>query len=111
MFENPKNEYVATAKCGCIVGLIADLPGAEKDTAKEVANFIRRGCKVELLSRESEQFKVALASFGHHCQPEQPSLFTPSNTAYTGRAEVAAMLADSGIEITSVKPVYSRARR
>ena len=79
MLEKPTHDYVATAKCGCVVGLIADMKGAEKDTAKEVADFIRRGCKVELLSRESEQFKNALASFGHHCQPEQPSLFTPSN--------------------------------
>ena len=90
MLEKPTHDYVATAKCGCIVGLIADLKGAEKDTAKEVANFIRRGCKVELLSRESEQFKAALASFGHHCQPEQPALFTPSNTAYTGQAASSA---------------------
>lgn len=79
MLQKPTHDYIATAKCGCVVGLIADMVGLEKETAKEVASFIKRGCMVERVSRSSDTFKTALASFGHHCQPEQPSLFTPSN--------------------------------
>lgn len=74
--QKPTHDYVATARCGCVVGLIADIAGDENDTAKAVADFIRSGCKVELVSRDSEQFKSAVSSFGHHCRNEQLSLFT-----------------------------------
>jgi hypothetical protein len=79
--QKPTHDYVATAKCGCVVGLIAVIPGDEKETAKDVASFIKSGCLVELVERSSKKFRDACANFGHHCQPEQPALFTPSNIA------------------------------
>jgi len=70
----PTHSYIATAKCGCVVGLIAVIPGYEKDTAKNVADFIKRGYMVELVERSSEKLIQAVNNFGHHCQPEQQSL-------------------------------------
>jgi hypothetical protein len=80
MLPKPTHDYIATAKCGCIVGLIADIQGTEKETAKEVANFIKQGCKVERVNRDSEQFKTAIANFGHHCEPKQMKLFAIRGT-------------------------------
>lgn len=71
----PTHDYIATAKCGCIVGLMAVIPGYEKDLAKEIASFIHGGCTVELVSRDSEEFINACDNFGHHCKPSQPKLF------------------------------------
>jgi len=68
--QKPTDNYIATAKCGCTVGLIAVIPGYEKDTAKKVADFIKSGCLVRLVERESDEFKYAVNNFGHHCQPE-----------------------------------------
>lgn len=39
--------YIGRAPCGCIEGVTSTRPGREKDTAKDVAKFIRQGLKVE----------------------------------------------------------------
>jgi hypothetical protein len=76
MYPNkPTHEYVATAKCGCVVALIAVIPGEEKETAKEVSSLIRSGCTIELIERESDNFKQAVKTFGHHCLPVPLTLF------------------------------------
>ena len=69
--NKPTHDYMATAKCGCVVGLVAVIPGDEKETAKSVAEFIRDGCTIELVERSSQRFRDALENFGHYCQPEQ----------------------------------------
>jgi len=69
--NKPTHDYMATAKCGCVVGLVAVIPGDEKETAKSVAEFIRDGFTIELVERSSQRFRDALENFGHHCQPEQ----------------------------------------
>jgi len=49
------------------------MPDRKKETAKEVAFFIKSGCTVKHISRSSDEFKQALENFGHQCQPEQLS--------------------------------------
>jgi hypothetical protein len=66
--DKPEFEYIATDKrCGCVVGLMADY-GDPKETAAEVARFIKHGCAVTRVSRESEEFRHALDNFGHRCE-------------------------------------------
>jgi hypothetical protein len=74
----PTHEYIATAKCGCIIGLCADIPGLEKDTAQSVARFIRDGCTVQWVSRDSQTFRDAVVNFGHSCKVavQQPELLS-----------------------------------
>jgi len=42
-----KSNYIARAKCGCIVMACVDNPDHLKDTAKEVAKAIRQGYIIE----------------------------------------------------------------
>lgn len=74
MNTQPKYDYIAIAPCGCVVGAIAIIKGNEKNTANDVAYFIKNGCRVELVERGSDKFKNALINFGHHCQEEQMEL-------------------------------------
>lgn len=73
--EDPTHDYVAIAKCGCVVGLMTDMKGYEKETAKEVASFIREGCKVKHVERDTQEFRDYCDNFGHKCQPKQVELF------------------------------------
>lgn len=59
--------YVATAKCGCRVGVCSeDMP--DKERAKAIASFIRDGLIVE---REPvAHFRAA--PFGHKCDKKRP---------------------------------------
>lgn len=50
--------YVGRCKCGSIVAAVVDVPGQEKDTAKDVAGFIKDGLKVEQM--ETDQVRVTL---------------------------------------------------
>lgn len=79
--SKPTHDYMAIdPKCGCIVGLVADIPEVRKDTAIDVAEFIKSGYLVERVSRESEQFKNAIKNFGHHCQEKQLNLLWDGGT-------------------------------
>lgn len=73
--NHPTHEYIATAKCGCVVGLVADIAGQEKFTAQSVAGFIADGCAVERVDRTSQKFIDACGNIGHHCNPAQERLF------------------------------------
>ncbi len=73
--QKPTHDYIATDKnCGCVLGVVADVPGEEKWTSRHVQEMIAAGCVVERVARASEKFRQAMAHFGHHCQPKQPSL-------------------------------------
>jgi len=74
--SEPKYDYIATAPCGCTVGAIAVINGNEKNMANDIAYFIRNGCRVESVERDSDKFRDALANFGHHCQDKQMALFS-----------------------------------
>ena len=56
--------YAAYAKCGCLVGLCVDMQ--DKDTAKDIAEWITGGCSIERfhLSKRDEILKNG---FGHKC--------------------------------------------
>jgi hypothetical protein len=75
MLPKPTHEYIATAKCGCIVALIAILPGSEKEIAREVSDLIKHGCTIELAEFGSDKMRQAINNFGHHCQPVPLPLF------------------------------------
>ena len=45
--------YARWVDCDCVVAVCVDEPGFEKDTAREVASFIRRRYRVERLSIDS----------------------------------------------------------
>lgn len=76
ILPKPTHDYVAFAPCGCVVGLMAVIPGHEKHLAKEIADFIADGCQVKLMDRSSQEFETALRNFGHHCQPKQLDIFS-----------------------------------
>jgi len=64
--------YIAYAKCGCAVALTVDI--ADKSTAADVAEFIRKGYRVERQSVSvlyDEQGKFRL---GCKCPKQQLSL-------------------------------------
>ena len=66
--------YTGKAKCGCIVAVVADMPDMPKETAKDVAEFIRGGYTVERVP--VEDFRGG--PFGCKCakvKAEQPGLF------------------------------------
>lgn len=63
----PTNEYVARKPCGCVVGLMAVIPGRERETAKEVAAWIRDGLTVTYISRDSDEFTTVIDHFGETC--------------------------------------------
>jgi hypothetical protein len=44
--------YIALRPCGCIVGAVVDNPEHSKDVAKDVAEFIRAGCRIERRTNE-----------------------------------------------------------
>ena len=75
--QKPTHDYVARLKCGCIVALVADVPGFEKETAKSVAELIRDGCAVERVERTSQVIQsITAEGIGCHCQQiQQPVLF------------------------------------
>ena len=60
------NCYVGIKKCGCCVAAVVDVPGEEKQTAKDVAEFIRKGYRVEIHPNEwvRENFKSCKCAEG-----------------------------------------------
>ncbi len=55
--------YVGRKSCGCLVAAVVDLPGQEKETARDVAQFIREGYTVTRM--ESEEVRVQLHACTH----------------------------------------------
>ena len=71
----PTHDYIGLRDCGCCVAVSADMPGWEKDTAKDIAAMIRGGLKVYRIPIEELNKYFPL---GCHCklkEPEQISLF------------------------------------
>jgi hypothetical protein len=65
--ERPEFDYVAYAKCGCIVGLTVDF--ADKDTGKAVAEWIADGCHIERVTTAQVRELLDTKGFGCKCQP------------------------------------------
>lgn len=63
--EAATHVYVGRDKCGCAVAVITDVehPNAKKETAKEVADFIKSGLTVERMAITDWR----KAPFGHKC--------------------------------------------
>lgn len=47
--------YVGKKSCGCIVAFVVDEPEYPRDTAREVAEFIRSGLTVERVTVEESR--------------------------------------------------------
>lgn len=74
--------YVARKQpCGCLVGLAADVPGFEKDTAQSVSQWIRKGCAVNRLPHNEVTQILKSEHLGCECEEKkkanckQPDLF------------------------------------
>jgi hypothetical protein len=52
--------YVGRCKCGSVVAAVVDEPGREKQTAKDVAEFIKEGLAVEQM--DTKQVRVTIQS-------------------------------------------------
>lgn len=64
----PTHDYIGRAPCGCVVILIADIPGLEKDTGHDVGQAIAKGITIERIQRDSDAFRAILAQgIGHTC--------------------------------------------
>lgn len=61
--------YAAFEKCGCMTGAVVDM--ADADTAKDVADFIKSGRRVERMTID----EINAIGFGCKCAEDQPSLF------------------------------------
>lgn len=59
--------YVGTLTCGCGTSIVRDMPGALKDTAKDVADMIKRGLLVTRLpnTEASDLFQAQCANYPH----------------------------------------------
>ncbi len=42
--------YIAIMPCGHLTGIVHDDPAFKKDTAKYIANWVRRGARIESMS-------------------------------------------------------------
>ena len=51
-FNIGTHSYIGFASCGCARALAHDVPGMEKDTAREVAGYIKSGLVVERFLNE-----------------------------------------------------------
>ena len=49
--------YIGRKACGCVVAAVVDSLGAEVETAKDVADFIRAGYSVEHIEADSLNLK------------------------------------------------------
>lgn len=65
--------YVATAPCGCVCGVMIDVPGMESTTAKGVAAWIRRGDTVQRVTKDETKKAVAQMKCDHNPQWKAPA--------------------------------------
>ncbi len=47
IFDEVTHAYIGRGKCGCIVAVATDVPDLRKETAANVADFVRGGLAVE----------------------------------------------------------------
>lgn len=50
--ERPEFSYIGRKPCGCVVAAMVDNPDDAKETAKEVAKWIKLGLTVERVTHE-----------------------------------------------------------
>jgi len=50
--------YIGIKECGCVVAVVIDRAEYKKDTAKSVADFIKRGYRVEAAVLEEVRHKL-----------------------------------------------------
>lgn len=65
----PTYEYIGRAPCGCVTTIIADIPGLEKETGRDVGEAIARGLTVNRIPRNSDEFQSIMSrGIGHTCK-------------------------------------------
>jgi hypothetical protein len=66
--QKPTHDYIGRAPCSCVVTLIADIPGLEKEIAQEIGQMIMKNYTVERIPRDSDAFRAIIAAgIGHTC--------------------------------------------
>lgn len=66
--QKPTHDYIGRAPCGCVVTLIADIPGLENETGRYVGAMIAKGLTIERIPRDSDAFRAIIAAgIGHTC--------------------------------------------
>lgn len=83
--------YVGQLACGCGVSLVRDMPQFKKNTAKDVADMVKRGLNVTRLEHDA-----ACAAFSQKC-PAYP------HEEWQKRIE-AARQAKAGVKLSALPP-------
>lgn len=67
--------YIGREKCGCCTFIIADIPGDEKSTAKEIAKVIKSGRTIERIDWQTYVNVVSkeptFMACSHTAQPDK----------------------------------------
>lgn len=68
--------YIGIKACGCVVAAAVDDPRWTKDTAKDVAKWMKAGLTIERKPVEWVREKLNFCDCGKKTAPLEPSLFT-----------------------------------
>lgn len=77
MSTNKTPSYIGRESCGCCTFIVADMPGREKTTAKEIAGQIKSGRTIERITWEQWVNEVSKEATFMACphKPKQVELF------------------------------------
>lgn len=50
MSDAPHDCYIGRGSCGCVIAACVDIPACKKDTARDIASWIKQGMTVERVS-------------------------------------------------------------
>lgn len=96
-YPRPEFEFVARADCGCVLSVIALIPGSEAVIAPDLGRMILAGLTVTKMRRDSEEFAALMAKgIGHHCQAAEPAPTAPAPTAPAHRYHLVLRPAEPG---------------
>jgi hypothetical protein len=72
--SRPTHDYVARDEHGCLIGLCSDIPEIKRETAKEVAEWIREGLNVTRVTVEEVRHILDTEEMGCSKVPQQEGL-------------------------------------
>jgi hypothetical protein len=78
-FSTATHAYIARNKCGCVTAVCVDHPDLAKETAKDIAAYVRSGRTVERVA--IEESRVMLRRCRCNEQAEPLSLFEEATNA------------------------------
>lgn len=60
--------YAAKSECGCYTAVVTDVPAIKRETARDIASFIRDGRMVERMTFAEWREVLKSGRFGHTCE-------------------------------------------